>query len=71
MLWFKACPRCLGDLILESDLYGQSVSCLQCGCILDEQQVRGLPLSRLGIHRAGGHRDKAGKVRESPIARAG
>ncbi len=71
MLWSKACPRCLGDLILESDLYGQSVSCLQCGCILNEQQVRGLPLSRPRVHRAGGQWDKAEQERESPIARAG
>ncbi len=71
MMWLKACPRCLGDLFRESDIYGQSVSCLQCGCILNEQQVRGLPLSRPRIHRAGGRRDKADKVRESSIARAG
>ena len=70
MMWFKACPRCLGDLILETDLYGQSVCCLQCGCILNEQQVRWLPLSRPRARRAGGHWDKAGNVRESPIARA-
>jgi hypothetical protein len=31
MVWLKACPRCLGDLISESDLYGSYVACLQCG----------------------------------------
>jgi hypothetical protein len=31
MMWLKACPRCLGDLISESDLHGSYVVCLQCG----------------------------------------
>ncbi len=38
MVWLQACPRCRGDLILESDLFGEFVSCLQCGTILNEQQ---------------------------------
>ena len=40
MLWRKSCPRCRGDLVVESDFYGQYVSCIQCGNILGERQAR-------------------------------
>ncbi len=36
MMWFKACPRCRGDLFLDSDYYGPAVSCIQCGHTLQE-----------------------------------
>lgn len=42
MLWRKSCPRCRGDLVMESDFYGQYVSCIQCGNILGERQGRSL-----------------------------
>jgi hypothetical protein len=38
MIWCKNCPRCNGDLVSQSDIYGKFVSCLQCGCILNEQE---------------------------------
>lgn len=38
MMWLGACPRCRGDLHLESDHFGQFVTCLQCGTILNESQ---------------------------------
>lgn len=38
MIWCKNCPRCNGDLVSLSDIYGEFISCLQCGCILNEQQ---------------------------------
>ena len=31
MFWFKACPRCHGDLIEGRDQYGSYLSCIQCG----------------------------------------
>lgn len=34
MMWLKACPRCHGDLLRQSDIYGPYVGCLQCGHIL-------------------------------------
>jgi len=34
MMWLKACPRCHGDLLRQSDIYGPYVGCLQCGPIL-------------------------------------
>lgn len=42
MLWRKSCPRCRGDLVIESDFYGAYVSCIQCGNILGERQGRSL-----------------------------
>jgi hypothetical protein len=38
MMWLGACPRCRGDLHLELDHFGEFISCLQCGTILDEGQ---------------------------------
>jgi len=31
MFWFKACPRCRGDLFLDPDTGSRDVVCLQCG----------------------------------------
>ena len=31
MIKFKSCPRCGGDLLLEEDVFGEFLSCLQCG----------------------------------------
>ena len=30
MFWFKACPKCHGDLHRDRDVYGTYVTCLQC-----------------------------------------
>ena len=46
MLWRKSCPRCRGDLVMESDFYGQYVSCIQCGNILGERQGRSVAPGR-------------------------
>ncbi len=35
MLYFKACPRCRGDMHGGSDLYGPYRECLQCGHVID------------------------------------
>lgn len=35
MLFFKACPRCRGDLHTASDIYGAYKECLHCGYIQD------------------------------------
>jgi hypothetical protein len=43
MMWLKACPRCAGDLLRQSDFYGSYVSCLQCGYILRPEEE--LPLT--------------------------
>jgi len=38
MMWLKSCPRCRGDLVLDSDYYGNYVSCIQCGAALDNSR---------------------------------
>ena len=35
MIFLKACPKCNGDIILDSDIYGRYAKCLQCGSIRD------------------------------------
>ncbi len=35
MFYFKACPKCHGDLYLDSDGYGTFIECLQCGWLRD------------------------------------
>ena len=35
MLYFKACPRCRGDMHGASDMYGPYKECLQCGHVVD------------------------------------
>ncbi len=35
MFFFKACPKCHGDLYLDNDAYGAFVECLQCGLLRD------------------------------------
>lgn len=41
----KACPKCLGDLVLQHDLSGDYYVCLQCGTEL-EPRVRSAPSRR-------------------------
>ncbi len=31
MFWLKSCPRCHGDLNENTGIYGNYISCLQCG----------------------------------------
>ena len=31
MIYFKACPRCRGDMTLTGDHYGSFKECLMCG----------------------------------------
>ncbi|HZP26807.1 MAG TPA: hypothetical protein VFB90_07140 [Dehalococcoidia bacterium] len=33
MIWHKGCPRCQGDVWVESDIYGDYVTCVQCGML--------------------------------------
>ena len=35
LLYFKACPRCRGDMNTNRDIYGNYKVCLQCGYMLD------------------------------------
>jgi Zn ribbon nucleic-acid-binding protein len=39
MLYYKACPRCRGDLQYREDQFGPFVQCIQCGYIKDASPV--------------------------------
>jgi hypothetical protein len=45
--FFKACPKCKGDMYLDSDAYGAYRKCLQCGRIFE------IETSPTGIAKAG------------------
>jgi hypothetical protein len=33
MVYFKSCRRCLGDRVLDQDIYGWYMLCLACGYV--------------------------------------
>ena len=35
MIKLKGCPKCHGDLYLETDRYGRYMTCLQCGYLME------------------------------------
>ena len=36
MIRFKSCPRCeMGDVVVDRDIYGWNILCLQCGYMRD------------------------------------
>ncbi len=41
MFYLKACTKCRGDLILEQDAYGDFLKCMQCGTLIDVDEVQG------------------------------
>jgi hypothetical protein len=51
MLLLKGCPRCHGDLTLESDGDVTYLECVQCGHIITRSQERamGLRTTRFGL----------------------
>ncbi len=59
MLVLKACPRCRGDLSLESEDLCTYLECLQCGHILSLEQEKAL-----GVRAS-----KRGLVHIRPVAR--
>ncbi len=38
MIYFKACPRCEGDINVRTDWYGEYMECLQCGWSKDTSE---------------------------------
>ena len=51
MFWFKACPRCHGDLYSEGDTYGSYLACIQCGHYLSEAEESRLSPSNTSTDR--------------------
>ena len=65
MIWLKACLRCqAGDTVLDKDMYGEYVRCLQCGYTVDlsdELDIRGL-------RRRPNNRAKEPAERDDPVS---
>ena len=40
MIFFKACPKCQGDLYFDRDVYGLFFKCIQCGFMKDSTTDR-------------------------------
>ena len=39
MIYFKSCPRCRGDLLIEDWAGEEEAVCLQCGCRVSRPPV--------------------------------
>ena len=35
MIFLKHCPKCRGDLLLDRDVHGKYLKCIQCGYLRD------------------------------------
>ena len=44
MFYFKACPKCRGDLYESTDIYGPYISCMQCSHYLTDAEEARLKL---------------------------
>ena len=42
-IFFKACPKCKGDIVTDHDIYGRYIRCLQCGRSEDAEAVKSRP----------------------------
>jgi hypothetical protein len=74
MIWLRSCPRCHGDLTVESDIYGRYLSCLQCGGEIDEAEIRRLARIWMPFVQSGPAIQKQltrGVGREADAARSG
>jgi Zn ribbon nucleic-acid-binding protein len=53
-MWFKACPKCKGDLYLRGEIDGKDIVCIQCGYaryILPEDESLRVPRQRQSVSR--------------------
>ncbi len=53
-MWFKACPRCEGDLYLRGEIDGKDIVCIQCGYaryIVPEDERLRVPRQRQPVSR--------------------
>lgn len=51
MMFLKGCSKCLGDIHLNKDAYGQYIACLQCGYMKDVSDGYKRPLVRHLAHQ--------------------
>ena len=59
-VYYRACPRCRGDLQVNKDVYGEYKECLQCGYMLDTlDKVKRNGTYQLAKEKSGGKRKVA------------
>ena len=49
MFYFKACPKCRGDLYQRTDIYGPYIACIQCSHYLTEAEEAQLAVLSGGL----------------------
>ena len=59
MVYYKACPKCTGDMHIRQDLYGDFKECLQCGLLQDLAEKPAMELA--GIQSEGSLASPRGK----------
>jgi DNA-directed RNA polymerase subunit M/transcription elongation factor TFIIS len=52
MIYFKACPKCRGDMLPERDFSGEYRHCLQCGLLEDITPAPATAVAQASIRRA-------------------
>lgn len=59
-VYYRACPRCHGDLQVNKDVYGEYKECLQCGYMLDTlDKIKRNDNYHLSKEKSGGKRQVA------------
>ena len=58
MLYFKACPRCKGDVHRDRDVFGEYLKCLQCGHMVDLVKVHGRLTTHVSTEHEAGEKVK-------------
>ncbi len=53
--YFKACPRCRGDMYLDEDVYGAYTKCLQCGRIYEIPAIKANETKVKKVEKVGAH----------------
>ena len=59
MVYYRACPRCRGDVHIREDFYGVFKECLQCGYMLDIDQGDSQPFTWANVKQKPGRKGKA------------
>ena len=64
MVMFKACPRCMGDMHINKDMYGEYRECLMCGFMADiaKQSAIGIDLAATANEKKTKPRTRTRKV---------
>ena len=63
MVFYKSCPKCMGDMHIRRDFYGDFKECLQCGLLQDLVEKPAMELAGMQSGESlGSPRGKKGKA---------